>query len=117
MNATTTDLADFGMREIGMAADLLNAWCHHGLPDDFEHDEVTVMLNRQSGNVFLTNAECQVAVLGDDVSLDSWRHLVSFYSSPYEGHEGTLAQLIEMFDPDTWNGEDIEWFEAVYEND
>ena len=114
MNVTTSDLADFGMREIGMAADLLNAWCEYGLPDDFENDKVTVMLNRHSGNVFLTNAECHVAVLG---ATPDANRLVSFYSSPYEGHEGTLAQLIEMFDPDTWNGEDIEWFEAVYEND
>tara|TARA_R110002153_G_scaffold203824_1_gene356713 strand:- start:6218 stop:6571 length:354 start_codon:yes stop_codon:yes gene_type:complete len=102
----TTDLGDFGMREIRMARDLLDAWVLNGLPDDFENDEVTVAFNRMSGYVFLTNAEFQVAVIDD-------RYLVSFYSSPWEGHEGTLAELVEMFDAETWNGEDIEWLEEL----
>lgn len=98
----TTDLADFGQREIRIAAALLNAWCETGLPADFDHDKVTVMLNPMSNTVFLTNAEYQVAIFDYD-------RLVSFYSSPYEGHEGTLAELNDMFDAETWNGEDIEW--------
>jgi hypothetical protein len=106
MTNNTTNLADFGMREISMARDLLDAWLVNGLPADFEFDCVTVMLNPMSGMVFLTNAEFQVAVISDG-------KLVSFYSSPYEGHEGTLAELIDMFDADTWNGEDIEWLEDL----
>ena len=102
----TTDLGDFGHREIETARDLLDAWCEHGLPDDFDHDSVTVMLNPMSGYVFLTNADYQVAVIEDG-------ELVSFYSSPYEGHEGTLTELIEMFDAETWNGEDIEWLDNL----
>jgi len=105
----TTDLAKFGMREIRMARDLLEAWLRNGLPDDFEFDGVTVMLNPRSGMVFLTNAEYQVAVIGDTLP----EELVSFYASPYEGHEGTLVQLNEMFNPTTWNGEDIEWLEEL----
>jgi hypothetical protein len=106
----TTDLADFGMREIRMARDLLEAWCEHGLPDDFENDGVVAMLNPMSSYVFLTNAEFQVAVVGDT------GELVSFYTSPCDGHEGTLDELIEMFDADTWNGEDIEWLEEIRES-
>jgi hypothetical protein len=102
----TTDLADFGMREIKMARDLLDAWLYNGLPDDFDFDKVTVMLNPASGNVFLTNAEFQVAVL-------DCCELASYYVSPCDGHEGTLAELVEMFDADTWNSEDIEWFEEL----
>ena len=103
----TTDLGDFGMREIRMARDLLDAWCEHGLPDDFENDEVTVAFNQMSHYVFLTNAEFQVAVTDDS------GELVSFYTSPWEGHEGTLDELVEMFDAETWNGEDIEWLEEL----
>ena len=102
----TTDLAEFGYREIGIARDLLDAWLNNGLPADFNIEGVTVMLNPMSDTVFLTNAEFQVAVLSDG-------ELVSFYLSPYEGHEGTLAELVEMFDAETWNGEDIEWLEEL----
>ena len=105
----TTNLADFGMREIKMASDLLDAWCNRGLPDDFENDEVALALNRNSGYVFLTNCEFQVAVIGDTLP----EQLVSFYSSPWDGHEGTLAELVAMFDAETWNGEDIAWLEEL----
>ena len=108
----TTNLAEFGMREIRMARDLFDAWLRNGLPGDFEFDGVTVMLNPRSGMVFLTNAEYQVAVIGDTLP----EELVSFYTSPYEGHEGTLDELTEMFDAETWNSEDIEWYEVLVLN-
>lgn len=85
---TTTDLAKFGWREKRMAAELLTAMCDQGLPDDFYDDEVTIMFNTHSGNVFVTNSEFQVAMMnGDD--LEMW------YTCPECGEEGFL--------------EDIEW--------
>ena len=78
---TTTDLADFGWRERRMAATLLTAMCDQGLPEDFDDDGVHLMMNRNSGNVFLTNADCQVAMMNGD-------KLESFYSCPQCGHEG-----------------------------
>lgn len=78
---TTTDLSDFGYREITMTRDLLSAWLDKGLPDDFEENEVTVMLNMNSGNVFLTNSEFQVAMMNGD-ALESW------YYCGNCGHEG-----------------------------
>ena len=78
---TTTDLSRFGHREREMAEELLRESRVQGLPDDFEDDEVTIMFNTHSGNVFLTNAEFQVAMMnGDD--------LESFYSCPNCGEEG-----------------------------
>lgn len=78
---TTTDLSKFGSREREMAEELLKAWRTNGLPEDFNDDEVTVMMNMNSGNVFLTNSEFQVAMMnGDD--------LESFYSCPECGEEG-----------------------------
>lgn len=79
---TTTDLSKFGYREKAMASDLLKAMVDHGLPNDFEDNEVTVMMNTNSGNVFLTNSEYQVAMLTYKGKLES------FYSCPICGCEG-----------------------------
>lgn len=102
----TTDLAEFGTAAIREASLLLNAWVNDGLPDDFDDDEVTVMLNPNSGHVFLTNAEFQVAVI-------EYGKLTQFYCSPYDGHEGTLTDLVASFDAETWNQEDIDWFDNL----
>jgi hypothetical protein len=106
----TTNLARFGSRELRLARDLIDALLDSGLPDDFENDATTVMMNRQSGYVFLTNANAEVAV-------ERAGRLESFYYSPYDGHEGTLDELREEFDSDTWNAEDIEWFQELCSDD
>lgn len=86
METTTTDLTKFGWREKKMAGELLTAMSEQGLPDDFNDDEVTVMMNMNSGNVFLTNSDYQVAMMNGD-------KLESFYSCPQCGHEGFLEDM------------------------
>lgn len=82
---TTTDLAEFGFRELHEAGNLLKAYASNGL-DGFTHDEVRVMMNRNSGNVFLVNSDYQVAMMnGNDLEL--------FYSCPECGHEGFLEDM------------------------
>ena len=88
---TTTDLSKFGFRELEEAADLLKAYVGGGCPEDFEEDGVTVMFNQNSGLVFLTNEEFQVAMVGDDGKL------YSYYSTPYEGLEGSYEDLMEQY--------------------
>jgi hypothetical protein len=78
---TTTDLADFGSRERGMLIELLVSWREQGLPDDFYGHEVRPMMNRNSGNVFLTNSDYQVAMMNGD-KLETW------YTCSNCGHEG-----------------------------
>ena len=78
---TTTDLADFGLRERALLIDLLQAWGEQGLPEDFSQDEVVPMMNKNSGSVFLTNSEFQCACMNGD-KLESW------YNCPNCGHEG-----------------------------
>lgn len=78
---TTTDLTQFGYRERKLAEELLHAWNENGLPEDFHDENVTIMMNQYSGNVFLTNDEFQVAMMNGD-------SLESFYSCPECGHEG-----------------------------
>lgn len=80
-NITTTDLADFGSREIALLVEILNAWLDQGLPEEFLDEEVRPMFNKNSGEVFLTNSEYQVAMMADD-KLEEWFHC------PNCGHEG-----------------------------
>ena len=84
----TTDFSKFGSRERAMAEDLLKAWREQGLPDDFDNDEVTIMMNLMSGYVFLTNSDYQVAMMNDDV-------LESFYTDFETGEEGYKEDLSE----------------------
>jgi hypothetical protein len=100
---TTTDLADFGWRERGMAAELLAISCEQGFPDDFEDRGVRIMMNRNSGSVFFTNDEYEVCFVNPETGkLESW------YYTPYHGHEGFANELKEMLD-DTWNRTDAEF--------
>ena len=85
---TTTDFSRFGSREREMAEELLKAWREQGLPDDFDNDSVVVMMNFYSGNVFLTNADYQVAMMNGDT-------LESFYTDFETGEEGFKDELTE----------------------
>ena len=78
---TTTDLADFGSREREMLVEILLAWKEQGLPKEFHHYDVIPMMNRQSGCVFLTNSEFQVAMM-DGNKLAIW------HTCGNCGHEG-----------------------------
>jgi hypothetical protein len=83
---TTTDLTKFGHRERRIAENLLKAWREQGLPEDFYENEVSIMFNTNSGYVFLTNSEYQVAMLNGGV-------LESFYADSKTGEEGFLEDL------------------------
>ncbi len=84
--STTTDLSKFGMREIEELKDILTAWVDKGLPHDFNGDGVLPMFNMNSGNVFLTNDDCQVAMICDG-------ELESFYICPECVHEGFFYEM------------------------
>jgi len=86
-NITTTDLADFGARERHMLVELLTAWNNQGLPNGFDASEVRPMMNTQSGYVFLTNADFDVAMMNGH-TLERW------YTCPECGNEG-FAEDIE----------------------
>jgi len=85
-NITTTDFSKFGYRERKLAIELLIAWNEQGLPEDFLDDEVIIMMNTHSGNVFLTNADFQVAMMNGD-------KLESFYTDFETGQEGFKEEL------------------------
>ena len=83
---TTTDFAKFGYREKRMARELLEAMEDQGLPKDFYDNEVTIMMNFNSGNVFITNSEYQVAMLNGD-------KLEMFYTCFECGNEGFAEDI------------------------
>jgi len=70
---TTTNLVDFGYRELKMLQQLLKAMEEQGLPDGFSREGVHAMFNRNSGWVFLTNEDYQTAMLNGD-KLEVWHH-------------------------------------------
>ncbi len=61
---TTMDLSEFGSRELRMAGELLTAYGE--TPPDFLGDGVQVMMNRDSGYVFLTDEDFAVAIMNGD---------------------------------------------------
>lgn len=75
---TTTKFEDFCLNDL---VKLLTAWRDQGLPDDFYDQNVHPMQNNNSGCLFLTNDDLQVAMLNGD-NLESW------YYCPECGHEG-----------------------------
>tara|TARA_R100000482_G_C5070927_1_gene121525 strand:- start:129 stop:479 length:351 start_codon:yes stop_codon:yes gene_type:complete len=107
MNGYTENLADFGYREQDEAKEIFAAWKKNGLPQDFENDGVRLAFNMNSGYVFLTNNEYQVAMSDGDA-------LYSFYTSPYEGIEGSFEDLLEQYKD--MHKEDKQWFKDIAEN-
>ena len=108
----TEDLADFGYREQDIAKDIFEAWKKNGLPEDFENEGVKLGFNRNSGYVFLTNSEYQVAMVEEDK--ENNLSLYSFYTSPYEGVEGSFEDILDQFED--LHPEDQEWFENIASN-
>lgn len=104
---TTTNLADFGYRELDMAADLLKAYANGNYECPyFSNEGVQVMMNQNSGNVFLTDEDCNVLMMNGD-------KLEGFYVSPYSGYEGFFEELVNQYDEETWNEEDKIWLKQL----
>ena len=87
--STTTNLEDFGFRELKMAGELLSAYKDYDKDKTrfFDSEGVHVMFNMNSGYVFLTNSEYQVAMLNGD-------KLEDFFTCPICGHEGFLEDMV-----------------------
>ncbi|MFA6063837.1 MAG: hypothetical protein WC736_14715 [Gallionella sp.] len=89
-------------RERHLVADILNAWNTGGLPDTFDASGAKFAFNSNSGNVFLVNDDYQCAMMNGDA-------LAVFYSTPYDGLEGFIGDLLTENDPSAINAEDAEY--------
>lgn len=87
----TSDLADFGYVELRMAAALLNAYCDN--PSLLSGDDVRIYLNRNSGYVFLSDENHDVAMMNGD-KLERW------YTCPECSWEG----FADYYEYDTKHG-------------
>ena len=110
MAGCTGESGNFGARELELAIDLLQA-AKKGYPSDFWTEGVKIGFNTSSGSVFLTNDDY-------DVCMDADGELYTFYTSPYDGLEGFLWDLIDYYldVPEDWNEEDIEWLRELCSN-
>jgi len=108
----TEDLADFGYREQRAAQDLFEAWKSNGLPVDFWDNGVKIGFNMNSGYVFLTNSDYQVAMCTKNEH--GKLELYTFYTSPYQGKEGSFEELLEEYKD--MHPEDQEWFQEIADN-
>ena len=97
----TTNLSDFGYREISILKDLLHAWLEQGLPPHFENSGVHPAMNRQSGYVFLMNEFYQVAMLNGNV-------LEQYYTLPFSSTEGFLSDIVCENNPCDFHRMDVE---------
>lgn len=92
LNVLST-LDGFGHRELAQAISLLTAYAEADhLPSQWANRMVTLDFNPHSGMVFLTNDEYQALVLDDETS-----ELALWYSTPYNGYEGTLPELCQQW--------------------
>ena len=102
------DLANFGWREINLAADLLRSYASAGqfrdgkqynyLPESWDDTGVKLAFDPNSGSVFLTNDDYQVLV-NTDAGVAMW------YNTPYYGVEGTMEEVAEVFVNDATDAE------------
>lgn len=75
---TTTDLLQFGYREIELTAELLQKYLEN---TSILGDGVHIMFNKHSGYVFLTDEDYNVAMFNGE-------KLERFYTCGYCGHKG-----------------------------
>jgi len=86
MSDVTKDLTQFGYRELGMAGDLLKAIKTDKDKTEYLYNGVELQFNPNSGNVFLSDEDYNVAMMnGDD--------LEDFFSCPICGHEGFKEEM------------------------
>lgn len=98
MTYYTENLSEFGHRELQEGGELLQAaW-----PKNFADNGVRLAFNKGSGYVFLVNDDYQVAMFnGDNVEM--------YHSTPYHGHEGFITDLLDEYEPDELNQDDIDY--------
>jgi len=108
-NVVVTDLAKILPQYLNEVCDLLNAWKDSGLPSDFDDEGVHICHNTNSGNIFLSNENCDVAMINEaSGELESW------YFTPYEGYEGFFDDLLEEYP--NMNHDDQEYMRNIAAN-
>jgi hypothetical protein len=76
MTENTRDLSKFGLREIGITSELLTRYADGRESWASDQDElgdgIAVEFNPNSGNVFLVDEDCRVAMVNGYGKLENW---------------------------------------------
>ena len=91
MTENTRDLSKFGLREIGVAAELLTKYADGrsswASAEDELADGIAVEFNPNSGEVFLVDEDYGVAMVNDNGNLENW---VNCFNCGREGFRSEL---------------------------
>ena len=82
----TNDLSKFGYRELALAGKLLSALKTGNDKTEYLTEGIKVEFNPNSGNVFLVDDDCNVAMMNGD-------KLEDFFSCPQCEHEGFKEEM------------------------
>lgn len=113
-NIVTYDFAEFGRREIAIAAKLLQAYSDNIQEGDCLSrfgGNVKIGFNKNSGNVWLEDEDCNCLMLQDEGKLAQWYFLF------YQGQEGFALTLFEYFLDGEIDSEDWEQLADILEQE
>ena len=93
----TTNLSEFGRREIAMASELLNQLVNRNTTELFDkyftHESTNLFFNKRSGYVFLSDEAYNVGMINPDNGM-----LDLYITTGYSGTEGFINELMSEFD-------------------
>ena len=84
----SSDLSDFGIRELIEVEKLIKALRENGLPYDFDNENLTIFFNRNSGFVFFTNSQNQNALCSEG-------KLEEYFTCVECSNEGLLDEICD----------------------
>ena len=82
----TRDLSQFGYRELDSAGELLKALKSDKDKTEYLDHPLSIEFNPNSGNVFLVDEDCNVAMMNGE-------YLKDWFSCPICGHEGFKEEM------------------------
>ena len=93
----TTNLSEFGRREIAMASELLNQLANRNTTELFDahftYEGTNLVFNKRSGYVFLNDENYNVGMINPDNGM-----LDLYITTGYSGTEGFINELMSEFD-------------------
>lgn len=101
---TLDNLEEWPKEDLTIVAKMIELFRDGKYSKDFYPAEVTILKNPDLNVIYMTNADYYAAVYKDG-------ELVSYYTSPYAGIEGTFEELSEQYDE--MSEEDKEWFNDI----
>ena len=101
---TSNNLENWSKEDITTVIKMLELFRDGKYSKDFYPEDIANFKNTNLNMIFMVNDEYSVLVYEDG-------ELVSYYTSPYAGIEGTFEELSEQYDE--MSEEDKEWFDDI----